>query len=56
MTEMYLGLEYRLFKHLAVGAAFNRLDVDLKYEPDKASGWQVRNDWNMLYLFGSLYF
>jgi hypothetical protein len=56
MTEMYIGLEYRLLKHVGVGAAFNRLNVDLDYEPDKAAGWQIRNDWNMVYLFGSLYF
>ena len=56
MTELYFGLEYRLFKHVAVGAAFNRLDLNVKYEPEKRTGWQVRNDWNMVYLFGSLYF
>jgi hypothetical protein len=56
MTEMYLGLEYRLVKHFAVGAAFNRLNVDLDYEPEKSTGWQIRNDWNMVYMFGALYF
>lgn len=56
MTELYFGLEYRLFKHVAVGAAFNRLDLNVKYEPETRAGWQVRNDWNMVYLFGSLYF
>jgi hypothetical protein len=56
MTEMYLGLEYRLFKHVAVGAAFNRLNVSLNYNPDASTGWAIRNDWNMLYMFGSLYF
>lgn len=56
MTELYFGLEYRLFKHVAVGAAYNRLDVNVKYESEKSTGWQVRNDWNMVYVFGSLYF
>lgn len=56
MNEIYVGLEYRLFKHFALGAAYNRLDVNLNYEPENSSGWQIRNDWNMLYAFGSLYF
>jgi hypothetical protein len=56
MTETYIGLEYRLFKHVGVGAAFNRLDVDMKYAPEKSTGFQLRNDWNMLYVFGSVYF
>lgn len=56
MNELYIGLEYRLFDHFAVGAAYNRLDLNLNYQPDRSTGWQIRNDWNMVYLFGSLYF
>ncbi|GKS59320.1 DUF481 domain-containing protein [Nitrospira sp.] len=56
MNELYLGLEYRLFKHFSIGAAFNRLDVNVKYLPDQGSGFNVSNNWNMLYGFGSLYF
>lgn len=56
MTELYFGLEYRLLKHFALGAAFNRLDVSLDYQPEESTGWQISNGWNMVYLFGSLYF
>jgi hypothetical protein len=56
MNEFYLGLEYRLFKHFAVGAAYNRLDVKVDYAPNSGAGFSVYNDWNMLYMFGSLYF
>lgn len=56
MNEIYLGLEYRIFKPFAVGAAYNRLSATVDYEPTGNSGWKIQNDWNMLYLFGSLYF
>lgn len=56
MNEFYLGLEYRLFKHFAVGAAYNRLDVKVDYAPNSGAGFSVYNDWNILYMFGSLYF
>lgn len=56
MSEMYMGLEYRLFKNFGVGAAYNRLDIDVKVNPQSGSGWRVENDWNTMYVFGSLYF
>lgn len=56
MNEFYAGLEYRLFKHFAVGGAFNRLSIDVGYKPDDASGWGVRNDWATAFLYGALYF
>ena len=56
MTEMYLGLEYRLFKHLGLGAAYNRLDINADYNPDKSTGWSLKNDWNTLFMYGALYF
>lgn len=56
MNEIYLGLEYRLFKHFAVGGAFDRLDVRVDYAPNSGAGFFVQNDWNMLYAFGALYF
>jgi hypothetical protein len=55
MNEIYLGLEYRLFKHFAVGAAYDRLDVSVDYAPNSGAGFFVHNDWNMLYMFGTLY-
>jgi len=56
MTEMYLGLEYRLFKHFSLGTAFDRFNVSVDYTPKESSGWQVINDWNSLYFYGALYF
>lgn len=56
MSEMLLGLEYRLFKHFGLGAAFNRLNVELDYDSKKGDGWSLENDWNTLYFYGALYF
>jgi len=56
MNEVYLGLEYRIFRPFAVGAAYDRLAINVDYEPTGNSGWTVANDWNLLYAFGSLYF
>lgn len=56
MNEFYAGLEYRLFKHFAVGGAFNRLSIDVDYKPKDESGWGVRNDWATAFLYGALYF
>jgi hypothetical protein len=56
MSEMYMGLEYRLFKNFGLGAAYNRLDIDLKNRPQGSTGWRIENDWNTMYLFGALHF
>ncbi|MEX5214459.1 MAG: hypothetical protein NW703_09885 [Nitrospiraceae bacterium] len=56
MNEFYAGLEYRLFKHFAVGGAFNRLSIDVDYKPKDTSGWGVRNDWATAFVYGALYF
>jgi hypothetical protein len=56
MTEMYLGAEYRLFKHFAIGAAFDRLSIDVDYKPRDDSGFGVENTWNSVFMYGALYF
>ena len=56
MNEVYLGLEYRVFTHFSLGTAFDRLQVNLKYDPDSGNGYRVENDWNILYVYGALYF
>jgi hypothetical protein len=56
MSEMYMGLEYRLFRNFGLGAAYNRLDIDIKNSPQGSTGWRIENDWNTLYLFGALHF
>jgi hypothetical protein len=56
MTEVYLGLEFRLFKHFAVGAAYDFLSVDAKFHADEKGGWGVQNIWNTVFMYGALYF
>ena len=55
MFEFYAGLEYRLFKHLALGAAYDRLQSDVTFSSD-ASGTEIENVWNTAYVYGALYF
>ena len=56
MNEVYFGLEYRLFKHFALGGAYDRLDVNADVDPKKGGGFSFKTDWNTLFLYGSLYF
>ena len=56
MTEAYLGLEYRLFKNFGLGAAFDRLSVEADIDRKKGGGFSFDNDWNTIFLYGSLYF
>jgi len=53
MFEFYAGLEYRLFKHFALGAAYDRLAVDVKNEG--RGGFVVNVDYNLLYMYGTIY-
>ena len=56
MAETYVGLEYRLFKYLAIGAAYDRLSVDLQIDSGgNGARIKVDNDWNIAYLYGTLY-
>ena len=55
MLEFYAGMEYRLFEHLALGAAYDRLDVNVKIDDNSGFG-TIDNSWNLLYGFGTLYF
>lgn len=56
ITEMYLGLEYRLLKNFAIGTAFDRLSIDAEINPSKGGGFSFLNDWNTLFFYGALYF
>ena len=56
MTEAYFGLEYRQFKHFALGTAFNRLQLDVAANSKKGGGFSFDNDWNTIFFYGSLYF
>jgi hypothetical protein len=53
MFEFYAGLEYRLFKNFALGAAYDRLVVDVADQ--SSGGFNVNLGYNLLYLYGSIY-
>jgi len=54
MFEFYAGLEYRLFKNFALGAAYDRLVVDVANQ-SSSGGFNVNLGYNLLYLYGSIY-
>ena len=56
LAEFFFGLEYRLFKHFAVGVAYDRLILDLEYKSGKSKGWEVDSSWNSGLFYGALYF
>ncbi|SLM49038.1 conserved protein of unknown function [Nitrospira japonica] len=53
MFEFYGGLEYRLFKHFAMGAAYDRLIAGLRGDGDK--GFTVNFSYNLAYVYATLY-
>ncbi len=53
MFEFYAGLEYRLFKNFALGAAYDRLVVDVQNQ--SSNGFNVNLGYNLVYLYGSIY-
>lgn len=53
MFEFYAGLEYRAFKHFAVGAAYDRLTANL--QDQSRGGFDVNVGYNLLYLYGTIY-
>jgi hypothetical protein len=54
MFELYAGLEYRLFRHFALGAAYDRLAADL--QDTTTGGFEFDLAYNLVYLYGTLYF
>jgi hypothetical protein len=56
MAELYVGLEYRIFKHFAVGAAYDRMILDIDYKAGKPKGWEIDASWNGGFFYGALYF
>jgi len=53
MFEFYAGLEYRLHKHFAMGAAFDRLQAGLKGSGDQ--GFNVNFSYNLAYVYATIY-
>ncbi len=56
MLEFYAGLDYRLFKHLGLGAAYDRVIVDVSLEDQDDGVGTVDVGWNLVYFYGSLHF
>jgi hypothetical protein len=55
LTDTLLGLEYRLFRHFALGAAYNRFNLNMELKGDKAT-LNINTGWNGGLLYGALYF
>jgi len=53
MFEFYAGLEYRLMKHFAMGAAFDRLTAELRGSGNQ--GFNINFSYNLLYIYATLY-
>ena len=53
MFEFYAGLEYRIVNHLAMGAAFDRLQADLRGNGHE--GFSANFSYNLMYLYASVY-
>jgi hypothetical protein len=53
MFELYAGLEYRLFKHFAMGAAYDRLTAGLSGSGEQ--GFNVNFSYNLAYVYATLY-
>ena len=56
LLEFYAGLEYRLFKHFALGASYDRLQAIVELDKKSSSGFSVESAWNTVFLYGALYF
>lgn len=54
MFEFYAGLEYRLFQHFAMGAAYDRLQASLRGDGDQ--GFNIDFSYNLAYVYATLYF
>jgi hypothetical protein len=56
MTEVYLGAEYRIFKHFALGAAYDFLYASGSANSDEKRGFGFTNSWNTVFAYAALYF
>jgi hypothetical protein len=55
LQDFLIGLEYRLFRHVALGAAYNRFALNMDLRGDAAT-LILNTSWNGGMLYGSLYF
>lgn len=55
LQDFIFGLEYRLFRHVALGAAYNRFGLHVESKGDKSTLYLDTN-WNGGMLYGAVYF
>lgn len=55
MQDTLLGLEYRLFRHVALGAAYNRFSLNLELKGDNST-LNLDTAWNGAMVYTSVYF
>lgn len=55
LQDFIFGLEYRIFRNVAVGAAYNRFALAAEIKKDVAT-WKVNTNWNGGMLYGAVYF
>ena len=55
LVDFLFGLEYRIFRNVALGAAYNRFDLNVRVKGDNATLYMETN-WNGGMLYGALYF
>jgi len=53
MFELYAGLEYRIIRHFALGAAYDRLQAGLRGNGHE--GFNANFSYNLLYVYGTIY-
>ena len=56
LADLYIGMEYRLFKHFGIGGAVNRLNVNVEGPVGETATFKVDNSWNTAFVYGSFYF
>jgi hypothetical protein len=55
LQDFVFGLEYRLFRNVAVGAAYNRYSMNLEAKGDTGTLY-IDSSWNGGMLYGAVYF
>ena len=55
LQDFLFGLEYRLFRNIALGAAYNRFSMNAEIKKDVAT-LNLSTSWNGGMLYGSVYF
>jgi hypothetical protein len=55
MQDFLFGLEYRLFRHVALGAAYNRFSLTMDAKGDAAT-IHLDSSWNGTMAYAAVYF